>query len=1127
MKRILTYLMAVLMVTACYDDSEINSRLEEMDQRLTDVEAMQKSFEEQIQTLQKLLMGKLFISGVTENADGTHSVNFVNAAGELTSITLTNGKDGKDGAKGDKGDKGDTPDISVKQAPDGKWYWTVNGEWLTDAEGKTIPVTGERGVTPAMKIENGKWYVSYDNGITYIECGQATGADGDAFFQDAKVSEDGKLVYLTLADGTVLTFEIYKEFGIAVDVNSALIYSGETKEYPYTITGGDKNTILEVLPKGNWKAEAVATDDSNGVIRVTAPDEATVGKVILLLGDGADKTLMRTLTFVSGKMYVSTSSVESPSAGGTFDVKVTTNLEFTAELEADQTWARLVKTKAFEVYEETVSVEVDKNEMPYARQTKLTLKNDDRVIETIVIYQNPATYPDEVMVLMLKPQQKDSCAVLPVSYVRAKDYYVDWGDGTKDTLQVSLPKHKYSDPDRLYPVQVSGTLASICRSTTPGHYSDLIEVIQWGQLSITGVSFEYQENLERIPAPKGEELRAVKSSANMFHNCKKLKTVPIGFMDGLSTESTNFNNMFEGCESLEYLDPDFFRIQQKSPGKYSAGYRSLFKDCKKLKAVPTFKYFKFTTSCSDLLNQVFSGCESLETIPEHMFGETAKNVTNAKIIGSTFLNCKSLKSIPASFWENLPLSRFERFNSTFMGCEQLTSDSFAFLNDVLNVWTWDKTFNGCTSLTALPEKEIQMDTVTVSVPIWKRGDEEYQSYFAKRACSSTAYCFTGCVNLEGYYDKIPQAWGGGWDGTSEAPVISVDAQYPEGNGYYSIDFIVKGKSVASAYYYLSAKTLVDEVLPKYNNSYVELCEKRGIEIEADYLNAINSAAGLTLGFAQGVPNVEYILIVAGKNMFGQSYAYKVQATTSVPKGSDEYERYLGEWTVTTAGSASPMPGYESKPITFDIKVEPFRVDSIYNVYGWGVTKFTDTYPMKMYFEDGKLCAWTGAHHGSVIYEGYPYSDGISYNIALNSFALYEDGTYGVYMANGEKVGEGTYAESGFDMVGVKSKYYGDNGVDVTCAGFDYCLSMGGPGWSKIFIAPEVVKDQYVLKSGDEIYAPYILAPYSFKRKSTATTSSVTVNRNRSLAESGKCLPVRFGKGKSAKVAEPAPGFYRF
>lgn len=1112
MKRLLTYVMALLLVAACYDDSEIKSRLDDMDQRLTYVEALTQSLNTQLGNLQKLIDGKLFISDIADNSDGTHVITFVNKDGEMTTMTLSDGE---------------SPDISVKQAPDGKWYWTVNGEWLTDAEGKSVPVTGDRGVTPSMKIENGKWYVSYDNGLTYVECGQATGEDGDAFFKDAKLSEDGKLAYLTLADGTVLTFEVYKEFGIAIDVTSPLIYSGQTKEFAYVITGADKNTVLEVLPKGNWEAEAVASDDSHGVIKVKAPDSAEVGKVILLLGDGADKTLMRTLTFVAGHMEVSTSSVESPANGGTFDVDVTTNLEFTAELESDQTWAHLVETKAYEVYTRTVSVKVDKNEMPYARQTRMTLKNQDNVIETIVIYQNPVTYPDDVMVLMLKPFQKDSIALAPVTYLRNTEFYVDWGDGSPvDTVAASFPMHKYSDPDRVYPVQLSGTVYTIGRSTKTNHQADLIEVIQWGNTSLAGIQFEYQENLERIPAPKGDELKKVANCNGMFRKCKKLKTVPVAFMDGISSQTTNFSNMFDGCESLEYLDPDFFRNFAGYTGKYSPSFRAIFSGCKSLKTVPTFKYFQFnSTSCQDLLNQTFVNCESLETIPDPMFNETVNKVVNAKVMGSTFMGCKSLKTIPASFWENIQLNRLTSLMQAFKDCSSLTSESLEFLNEATGVYIWTNTFNGCESLTTLPEKEIEVDGQTVSVPIYKRGEDAYKASFANRSCSSTG-CFTGCINLEGYYDKIPVAWGGGWDGTTEKPTIEVTASYPEGEGYYSIDFLVKGKGVSSAYYYLSAKALVDEALPKYNNSYSELCEKKGIQIEADYLNAINSDKGLTLGFTQGVPNVEYILIVSGKNMFGEAYAYKVQATTAIPKGTDEYDRYLGEWTVTSAGSATTMPGYESMPISFDIKIEPFRVDSIYNVYGWGVTKFTDVYPVKMYFEDGKLCAWTGAHHGSVLYEGYPYSDGINYNVVVNSFAQYDDGSYGVYMANGEKVGEAEYAEDGFDMVGVKSKYYEELGYNVVCQGFDVCLSMGGQGWSKIFIAPETVKDGYVIKSGDVKFSPYIIGPFTFKRKSaSASTASVTTGRNQALIRSGKCLPVRFGK-VNAPATEPAPGFYK-
>ena len=1112
MKRFFTYALVVLLATACYNDEELKSRLDDVDQRLTEVESKVASLNTQLTKLQELIDGKLFITGIEKNEDGANVISFVNAYGELSTITLSDGK---------------TPDISVKQAADGKWYWTLNGEWLLDSNGNTIPVTGERGVTPSMKIENGKWYVSYDHGVTYVECGKATGDDGDAFFKDARLSEDGKTAYLTLADGTVLTFEIYKEFGIAVEVPSSLIYSGQTKEYAYTITGGDKNSILEVIPKGNWEAEVKATDEKSGVIAVTAPDSPEVGKVVVLLSDGADKTIMRTLTFIAGNMHLSTSSVESPANGGVFNVDVTTNLEFTAELEGDPTWARLVETRAYEVYTKTVSVSVDKNEMPYARETRLTLKNDGNIVESIIVYQNPVTYPDDVMVLMMQPNAKDSCVILPVTFLKNYQYYVDWGDGSKvDTLAASFPKHKYSDASRMFPVQISGTISSIGSVSTTLHQADLIEVIQWGDLSLTNISFRNQTNLIRIAAPKGNELKSIKNCNSMFYNCKSLKEIPAKFMYGLNAATTNFYCAFQNCESLEYLDPDIFKNFTNS----GASIMAIFSGCKSLKKAPTFKYFNFTPSTDNLVNQTFTNCESLTEIPEHMFNETAKKVTRSTKMQRTFENCKSLKTIPDSYWENLPVDRIQEMNFTFHGCESLTSESLGFMNILKKPYKWQNTFEGCTSLTTLPECEVEIGGKTVSVPVYKRDSDEYKAYFANRGYSAINNCFKGCVNLEGYFDKIPQSWGGGWDGTTEAPSIEVDAILPENAGYYSIDFVVKGKSVAKAYYYLTAKTTADQLLPEYNNSYTELCEKRGIEIESDYLQALNSAQGLTLGFTEGVPNVEYILVVSGKNMFGEQYAYKVQATTTIPKGSDEYERYLGEWTVTSASATSEYVGYDRKPITFDIKIEPFRVNEIYNVYGWGVTKFADRYPMKMFLEDGKLCAWTGAHHGSVIYEGYPYSDGISYNIVLNSYTQWDDGSYGIYMADGEKVGEAEYAEGSFNMYGVISKYYADRGYSILCHGFDFCLSMGGPGWSKIFIAPEVVKDQYVIHGEDgKDYAPYILAPYTFTRKATKSGSaaSVTIERNKALTDSGECLPASFGGAEvKANANEPAKGFYK-
>lgn len=132
------------------------------------------------------------------------------------SIVIYHGKDGQNGANGTDGSNGKdgkTPQIGVKQDADGIFYWTVDGEWLTDESGAKIPVTGkdgqagskgENGITPQLKIEDGYWYVSYDGGQQWQKLGKATGEDGKDG-EGIKITEDEYNVYFDLPDGTRIT----------------------------------------------------------------------------------------------------------------------------------------------------------------------------------------------------------------------------------------------------------------------------------------------------------------------------------------------------------------------------------------------------------------------------------------------------------------------------------------------------------------------------------------------------------------------------------------------------------------------------------------------------------------------------------------------------------------------------------------------------------------------------------------------------------------------------------------------------------------------------------------------------------------------------------------------------------
>ena len=249
MKRFLlfaTFVCAALF-TACegYDDSELVNRLDNFENRLKKLEELCSQMNTNISSLQTIVNAIQKNDQITAiapiNKDGKEiGYTIVFTSGK--SITIyhgSDGKDGQDGADGKDGADGHTPIIGVKQDTDGNYYWTLDGEWLTDANGNKIKANGTDGkdgadgadgITPQLKIENEYWYISYDNGATWTQLGKATGedgkdgadgkdgvdgtngtdgadgkdgADGDSFFQD--VIEDEDNVYFILADGTTIT----------------------------------------------------------------------------------------------------------------------------------------------------------------------------------------------------------------------------------------------------------------------------------------------------------------------------------------------------------------------------------------------------------------------------------------------------------------------------------------------------------------------------------------------------------------------------------------------------------------------------------------------------------------------------------------------------------------------------------------------------------------------------------------------------------------------------------------------------------------------------------------------------------------------------------------------------------
>ena len=157
--------LGVLFTSCQYDDTDIVNRIDNLDQRLTELEETVKNLNNDIagvQTLVEALNGNVYVSKIVEGESG-YEVYFTD--GKMITIT--------DGKAGEAGKDGVTVTVMLDEE-DGLYYWAITENGVTsfiEVDGKRLPVKGEKGNTPQMRVvmegETGFWEVSYDNGETW------------------------------------------------------------------------------------------------------------------------------------------------------------------------------------------------------------------------------------------------------------------------------------------------------------------------------------------------------------------------------------------------------------------------------------------------------------------------------------------------------------------------------------------------------------------------------------------------------------------------------------------------------------------------------------------------------------------------------------------------------------------------------------------------------------------------------------------------------------------------------------------------------------------------------------------------------------------------------------------------
>ena len=359
--------------TGCYDDSDLQTRMDQAEADIAELQQLVKDINTNISglvTVVDALKNSDQITSVTPLSDGSGYTITFSKSGTITIYNGKNGVDGTNGTNGENGADGHTPQISVKLDQDGQYYWTVDGEYLTDAEGKKIPATAHI-ATPQIRINEGNFEISYNEGLTWEIIGNA-GASDDVVFK--QVIDGPASVLFVLSDGTQIEIPKTQQFVINVTSTDVIASPGQMAFVDFTVSGADENTVVDAFGTKGYEASVMMSNASTGSLTITVPDPMTDGKVYLMAVKSDGSTAARIFSCEEGVFSVDETAFAAkvPAAGGNVEVPVRTNVSgYMVMVDPGNQWIKHVETKA--VKTETLVFSVEANTSTEERSGKVII----------------------------------------------------------------------------------------------------------------------------------------------------------------------------------------------------------------------------------------------------------------------------------------------------------------------------------------------------------------------------------------------------------------------------------------------------------------------------------------------------------------------------------------------------------------------------------------------------------------------------------------------------------------------------------------------------------------------------------------------------------------------------------
>ena len=679
-------MLATLIGCGQYDDSELKSDINDLKSRMAALEQQCKNMNENLTSLQTIvdaIRKQDGVVSVTDLPDGQgYSVKFV--SGKV--IYLYNGKNGTDGV---------TPKISVRKDSDGIYYWTVDGDWLI-VDGKKVRAVGLDGkdgqsgndgkdaVTPQLKIVDGFWYISYDNGKYWTKLGKATGENGkdgqdgkdsNGFFKSVTVKDGYAIFVMNDSEQTTLRIPI-----AGVSAVSSIKYVPESLDgvvkVRYSKIDG-KNVpgyiviMFEVMPQGavdyivkNWKEVLTAK------AIYASSTKAGIG----------DFVTMNIRDVVGGEDNIVVVTIDAKSLDDLFfstDIPVAANLRLSVKMNGSESISSdylplspFLSSDQIIEYTTVTGERMDyKNFFRIQRNGSEISLTDSHVNDTWRILIESLPFEDNLFSCDFNNYypKNDNDKLKSLSFVTPIELEFLSFNGCRTLVKADLLNVNTKNVTDMSDMFIG------CNGLTS------LDLSSFDTKNVTNMRYMFSSCSSLVSLDlSGFDTRNVTDMSGMFGGCNGLTSLDLSGFD--TRNVTSMFQMFAGCSSLVSLDLSGFDT------KNVISMIHMFADCS---ALASLDLSGFDTRNVTSMYQMFCDCRGLTSLD--LSGFDTKNVTD---MFGMFVGCSSLVS--------LDLSGFDTKNVTgmvgmFAGCKSLISLNLSGF-DTREVMYMDDIFDQCDNL---------------------------------------------------------------------------------------------------------------------------------------------------------------------------------------------------------------------------------------------------------------------------------------------------------------------------------------------------------------------------------------------------------------------------------------------